>query len=175
MSWSENCILLVLLKATIGANAFEYNKLKELRELVPGSQTDDVYLVNVDLHPQEGGLIDEAEDDEDDNQHMVLMRPAHNEVYCSYYYFPKMTNAASRNPDNSLYTNKLVPLNMTDQFHQDETGQIDADGLKGRRFKKIHRAYRLRAGPGTHTASACAAFWRENHAKSRTVKGWHYY
>ena len=87
-SWSENCILL-LLKATIGANAFEYTKLKELRELVPGGETDDVYLVNVDLYPQPGGLIDEAEDD-DDNNHMVLMRPMDNEAYCSYYYFPKM-------------------------------------------------------------------------------------
>ena len=73
-----------------------------------------------------------------------------------------------------MYTNELVPLAMTDQFHQDQTGQLGGDGQKGRRFKKIHRAYRLRAGPETPTASACAAFWRENHAKSHTIKGWRY-
>ena len=138
-SWSENCDLL-LLKATFGANAFEYTKPKELSELVPNGKTNNVYLVNADLYPQSGGLIDEAEDDDDNNQ-MVLMCPGNNEAYCSYYYFPKMTKAASRHPDNAFYTNKLVPLAMVDQFHQDETGQIDGDGQKGRRFKKIHRAY----------------------------------
>ena len=106
-SWSENCTLL-LLKATLGANAFEYTKLKELSGLVPNNEADDVYLVNVDLFPQSGGLIDDAEDD-GDNNHMVLMRPANNEVYCSYYYFPKMTKASSKLPENALYTNELVP------------------------------------------------------------------
>ena len=41
------------------------------------------------------------------------------------------------------YSNQLTPLIMTEQFSQDDTGQIAGAGVKGHRYKKIHRAYRL--------------------------------
>ena len=62
--------------------AFEFAKLSGLRELVPNYEADGVYPVNVDLFPQSGGLIDDAEDD-GENNHMVLMCPGRNEFYCS--------------------------------------------------------------------------------------------
>jgi len=152
-SWSDNCVLLFL-KNMFGVgddeSYFDWHRLRsnEFSELCPKTDPDPdfaldtVYLVDVELKPTPGGIINA--DDDGDNNHMALMIPELNMLYCSYYYFPNMTKADLALPENVLpYTNQLTPLIMTDQFSQDETGQITGAGVKGYRYKKVHRAYRL--------------------------------
>ena len=102
-----------------------------------------VYLVDVSLKPDQDGII--KADDDGDNNHMALFIPARDELYCSYYYFPTMTKKDLDLPEQYKlpYTNELTPLVMSEQFHQNDDGQIDGAGSIGQRYKKIHRAYRL--------------------------------
>ena len=98
---------------------------------------------DVELNPIKGGIINA--DDDGDNKHMALMIPKLNMLYCSYYYFPNMKTEDLVLPGQHElpYTNQLTPLTMTDQFSQGDDGRIDGAGVKGRRYKKVHRAYRL--------------------------------
>ena len=120
----------------------------EFKQLIPSNEPNSeeelgaVYLVCVDLNETPGGIIDAVDDG--DNKHMALLIPERDQVYCSYYYFPTMKKKELALP----FTNELTPLVMTEQFAQNDTGQIAGDGVNGKRFKKIHRAYRLALKPG---------------------------
>ena len=151
-SWSDNCVLLYLknMFALNDESYFEWKKLSsnEFLELCPEIEPDPdfkpdtVYLVDVELNPTPGGIINA--DDDGDNNHMALMITKLNMLYCSYYYFPNMTKEDLALPENVLpYTNQLTPLIMPEQFSQDETGQITGAGVNGRRYRKVHRVYAL--------------------------------